>query len=90
MSHHNDIIVSSVLLILLANVFLSGSSFGTQKLEKDFLNLNLNEKEILNGINSRFVTYIEKGIALSCFWNKQNFVEIYFSNGIILLNNFKL
>ena len=32
-------------------------------LERDVINLNLNEKETLSGINNRFANYIEKGLS---------------------------
>ena len=34
-------------------------------LERDVINLNLNEKETLSGINNRFANYIEKGLSFS-------------------------
>ena len=40
---------------------LGASMSSVGMMEGDMLNLRLNEKELLNGLNSRMAAYIEKG-----------------------------
>ena len=56
----NDNPVLNTANVKLMNI-LGASMSSVGMMEGDMLNLRLNEKELLNGLNSRMAAYIEKG-----------------------------
>ena len=54
-------------------------------MEADMLNLKMNEKELLNGLNNRFAAYIEKGRPTVCRYDPLLYVAAMHYRCIIYL-----
>ena len=57
---------NQILFLTINFVFVATGMGSIGIMEGDMLNLRLNEKELLNGLNSRMAAYIEKGLWFTC------------------------